>query len=86
VAESGRDVQVLETFTIITTEANADLQSLHKQMPVILEPKDYNIWLDPTLTESRVLEPLLKPSVPGTVGFYPVSRFVNSPANDDVKV
>jgi len=37
--------QVLETFTIITTDANELLAPMHDRMPVILEPKDYDRWL-----------------------------------------
>jgi putative SOS response-associated peptidase YedK len=35
----------LETFTVITTDPNELLQPLHDRMPVILEPKDYDRWL-----------------------------------------
>ena len=41
----------LETFTLITTDANELLEPIHDRMPVILEPKDYDRWLqldDPT--------------------------------------
>jgi putative SOS response-associated peptidase YedK len=37
----------LETFTVITTDPNELLQPLHDRMPVILEPKDYDRWLQP---------------------------------------
>jgi putative SOS response-associated peptidase YedK len=48
--ESWRDPQTrepLETFTVITTEANEVLKPLHDRMPVILEPRDYERWLAP---------------------------------------
>jgi putative SOS response-associated peptidase YedK len=35
----------LETFTVITTEANELVKPLHDRMPVILEPRDYERWL-----------------------------------------
>jgi putative SOS response-associated peptidase YedK len=37
----------LETFTVITTDANELLEAMHDRMPVILEPKDYDRWLQP---------------------------------------
>jgi putative SOS response-associated peptidase YedK len=37
----------LETFAVITTDPNELLQPLHDRMPVILEPKDYDRWLQP---------------------------------------
>ena len=38
--------QVLETFTIITTDPNELTAEVHTRMPVILEPRDYAAWLD----------------------------------------
>ncbi len=37
----------LETFTILTTDPNELMQSIHNRMPVILEPRDYERWLGP---------------------------------------
>ncbi|MDP7039287.1 MAG: SOS response-associated peptidase [Myxococcota bacterium] len=34
-----------ETFTILTAQANPNLQDLHHRMPVIVEPDAYNAWL-----------------------------------------
>jgi putative SOS response-associated peptidase YedK len=39
--------EVLETFSIITTDANELIAPLHERMPVVLEPKDYQRWLAP---------------------------------------
>lgn len=36
----------LQSFAIITTEANEMLASIHTRMPVILQPKDYARWID----------------------------------------
>ena len=35
----------LRTFTIVTTNANEDVMSLHHRMPVIIEEADWNLWL-----------------------------------------
>lgn len=37
--------RVLETFTILTTEAVPELASVHNRMPVVLEPEDFGAWL-----------------------------------------
>jgi putative SOS response-associated peptidase YedK len=37
----------VETFTILTTDPNGLMEPIHNRMPVILEPKDYDRWLDP---------------------------------------
>jgi putative SOS response-associated peptidase YedK len=36
---------VLESFAIITTEANELTAPMHDRMPAILEPRDYERWL-----------------------------------------
>jgi putative SOS response-associated peptidase YedK len=46
--------QGVETYTIITTEANAVLAPVHDRMPVIIGAADYARWLDAS-TDSRAL-------------------------------
>ena len=41
-----KDGSPLETFTILTTDPNEVMKPIHNRMPVILEPKDYDRWLD----------------------------------------
>jgi putative SOS response-associated peptidase YedK len=48
----------VETFTIVTTDANADVAPIHDRMPVILPVEAYDDWL--TGPVERALE-LLKP-------------------------
>src|SRR5206468_583119 len=38
----------ITTCTIITCAPNELMADLHDRMPVILDPKDYDTWLDPT--------------------------------------
>jgi putative SOS response-associated peptidase YedK len=38
---------VLETFTVITTDPNELMEKTRDQMPVILKPQDYQRWLEP---------------------------------------
>ena len=68
--------------TIITTAANELIQTFHSRMPVILPEKSYSTWLSPQEFEPRQLEPLLLPYPASEMVAYPVSRRVNSPAND----
>jgi putative SOS response-associated peptidase YedK len=39
--------KTLETYTVITTDPNELMESIHTRMPVILAPKDYERWLEP---------------------------------------
>lgn len=39
--------QVLETYTVLTTDPNELVEPIHDRMPVILAPRDYERWLEP---------------------------------------
>jgi len=69
--------------TIITTEPNSLMQSIHNRMPVILPPVAYPLWLDSREADSQQLLTVLKPFPAELMKAYPVSQWVNSPANDD---
>ncbi len=72
----------LKTCTIITTEPNELMSLLHNRMPVILHPRDYAKWLDPSPQTPDQLTPLLKPFPANAMDAYPVTPLVNKPAND----
>ena len=76
---------VIESCTIITTEANELARPIHDRMPVILEPDQYELWLDPQEQDPEVLRPLLRTFPSDALAVDPVSTHVNSPRNDDPK-
>lgn len=69
------------TYSIITTEANSLLKSLHDRMPVILPPENYDAWLDPSC-DSETLRSLLATFPSENLETYKISKAVNSPKND----
>ncbi|WP_273845980.1 SOS response-associated peptidase [Rubrobacter calidifluminis] len=79
---SGREGEI-RSCTIITTDPNDLLAPIHNRMPVILDPQDYDLWLDISVRDPEVLLPLLAPYEGANLEAYPVSRLVNSPTNDD---
>jgi putative SOS response-associated peptidase YedK len=72
----------VESCTIVTTQANELLQPIHPRMPVIVDPTDFDAWLDVTV-EPVAAQSLLRPYPAGSMTVYPVSPRVNSVANDD---
>ena len=73
----------IRSCTILTTDANEMVGEVHHRMPVILPPETYDLWLDPDMRETGLLLDLLRPYPDDGMEAYPVSRFVNSPSNDD---
>src|SRR5215831_16328148 len=65
------------SFTIITTSPTVNLKQIHDRMPVILDPKAEEVWLDPDVTDPGELTPLLHPYAMKALDFYPVSKAVN---------
>jgi len=80
-----REGEVIESCVIITTEANELMAEYHDRMPVIVDPKDYDLWLDPEVQDLAKLEPLLRPCPSDEMEVYPVSRLVNDPKHEDPK-
>lgn len=70
----------LNTFTIITTEANSFMQSIHSRMPVILPREKEKTWLKSDNLDE--LQALLIPCPSEEMEAYAVSRLVNSPMNE----
>ena len=68
------------TCTIVTCAPNELIAELHNRMPVILDPKDYDAWLDPGRPGGREL---LCPCPADWLEAVPVSTRVNNPTNDD---
>jgi putative SOS response-associated peptidase YedK len=62
---SGPGEEILQSCTILTTEANDAVRPIHDRMPVILRPDDWDLWMDRRVQSRRDLEPLLGPCESG---------------------
>ena len=71
----------MESFTILTTEANPSLAAIHPRQPAIIDPKRFDDWLDPD-TPTEALLQLARPPHPGPYAVRPVSDRVNNVRND----
>ena len=72
----------LRSCAILTTRANSVLDGIHDRMPVILPSGAYDLWLDPDADREQLAD-LLIPYPGDDLETYPVSRYVNSPRNND---
>lgn len=70
------------SMAILTTSASDELSGIHDRMPVILEPQDYERWLDPAVDDAHAVADLLVPAADGLMAAYPVSTQVNSVRNN----
>ena len=80
-----QDQSVLETCTILTTEANEYLRDIHPRMPVMLSPEAFDRWLDPK-ADLETAQSLLTPYPDDALIAYPISTRVNAVRNDDPSI
>ncbi len=73
--------ELIDSFTILTTEPNSLVAEIHNRMPVILGPAHYASWLDPQ-NNGKPLSDLLGPFPTDEMTAYPVSKLVNDVHND----
>ena len=74
--------ELLETFSIITTDPNEVVEPLHNRMPVIIEPKDYERWLTPG-NPARLPLDLLRAFPAEDMIAWKVDKRVGNVKNDD---
>jgi putative SOS response-associated peptidase YedK len=78
----GADGEIIESCTLLTTEANDLMRPIHERMPVMLKPEDFGRWLDRDAPAGKALAALLCPYPAEAMTAYPVSAHVNNPRND----
>ena len=75
--------EVIETASIITQEAQGELETIHSRMPVFMPPDRWDLWLNPRNTDVNELKSLMVVEQPESIVIArPVSDPVNSVANN----
>jgi putative SOS response-associated peptidase YedK len=70
----------IESFTVITGEPNDLVAKFHERMPAILQPKDFDLWLDRNFENTEALQAILADPYPAeAMKAVLVSQRVNSP-------
>lgn len=77
------DGSQFDTFTILTTEPNDLMAGLQTRMPVILEPSDYERWLD---VSRRDVEDLFEPFPSATMHAWAVGPAVGNVRNQGIEL
>jgi putative SOS response-associated peptidase YedK len=78
-----KDGEPLETFTILTTDPNEVMEPIHDRMPVILDPRDFDRWLD-VGDPTRPPVDLLRPYPADRMCAWQVSARVGNVRNNDM--
>ncbi|MGA7568349.1 MAG: SOS response-associated peptidase family protein [Terriglobales bacterium] len=70
------------TFTIVTCAANAAIAEIHDRMPVVLDERAAEDWMNPQEKDPLSLKRLLVPASSDLLSVRPASPLVNSVKND----
>jgi putative SOS response-associated peptidase YedK len=79
---SDRDGGEIDTACIMTTDANAEIAPIHERMPVVIEPADFDRWLDVRQYRPEDVPDLMRPPPAGFFEAIAVGPKVNSAANE----
>ena len=69
------------SFAILTRPAVPSVAFVHDRMPVVLDPANYDAWLDPTSPRADLERMLLEPTL--EFESRKISTYVNKPEHDD---
>ena len=72
----------VRSCAIITTHANECIASIHARMPVILDPDQWDLWLDREVRSPEALQHLLFPVPAERIILHPVAARVNNVRNN----
>ena len=73
------DGEIVRSFAVLTTTANAAMAALHDRMPVILERETWPVWLGETEGDPAAL---LAPADDRVLRLWPVAKEVGNVRND----
>lgn len=76
------DGSEIESCTLLTCAANADIEPYHHRMPLTIAPADFERWLDPSLQTVAAIADLLLPPPANTWQVRAVGPAVNNVRND----
>lgn len=74
----GADGSELETMAIVTTSGNDDMSVIHDRMPVILDPSNWDAWLDCSSGTATGVLDLLRPLAPNLIDIVAVDPRINN--------
>ncbi len=82
----GPNGEEVETACVVTTHANGTMAAVHDRMPVILEPEDFDTWLDCEHHDVDEAAALMRPCDEDILELWPISTRVNKVGNDDAEI
>lgn len=78
----GADGSEIDTMAILTVPANRALASIHDRMPAILQPEDFDAWLDVRSFRAEMAAAMLRPAAEDLLEHMTVDPRLNNARNE----
>lgn len=78
----GADGSEIDTMAVLTVAANSTLSSLHERMPAILQPADFDAWLDTRGFSAEMAAEMLRPAPADLLEHVTVDPRLNNARNE----
>jgi putative SOS response-associated peptidase YedK len=82
----GPNGEEVDTACIVTTGANGVSIAIHSRLPAVIEPRDFDLWLDPDERSTDDAVGLLRPAENEILRFVPIGDAVNKVVNDGPEI
>jgi putative SOS response-associated peptidase YedK len=82
----GADGSELDTACIVTTHANGLVSAIHDRMPAILDPRDFDAWLDERGTTPEQALRLIRPAPDDALEMIEIGPDIGKAANDGAQL
>ena len=79
---TGPNGEEVDTAAIVTTEASRDITHIHHRMPVVIQPNDFDAWIDCMNVDYREVAGLIAPAPENFFECVEISMAVNKVVND----
>ena len=83
---TGPNGEEVDGACVLTTPANQLISAIHDRMPVILEPEDFDRWLDADSVSAEEALALCAAVGEDVLEYWLIATDVNKVANDDVSI
>ncbi len=78
----GPNGEEIESATIVTTDASPSIAHIHHRMPVMLQPEQFEMWLDTRNADPQIAAEMFRPVPDEKIAAHEISARINRVVND----
>ena len=82
----GPEGSEIDSMAILTVAANGTIGAIHDRMPAILDPGQFDAWLDCRGVETKIAAGFLRPAPDDLLELIEVNPRLNNPRNEGAEL